>query len=61
MASQISIRPAASLPEFEAVLEVARRVSREPLPGPAELAHALAVEPGAAFFLARVERRGPLA
>jgi GNAT superfamily N-acetyltransferase len=55
MARQISIRPAASLPEFEAILDVARRVSREPLPGPAELAHVLAMEPGAAFFLARVD------
>jgi mycothiol synthase len=55
MSSQISIRPATLLPELAAVLDVARRVSREPLPGPDELAHVLAVEPGALFLLAHVE------
>jgi mycothiol synthase len=51
---EITIRTATTRPELEAVLEVVRRVSREALPGVEELEHVLAVEPGSAFFLARV-------
>ena len=51
---EITIRTATTRPELEAVLEVVRQVSREPLPGVEELEHVLEVEPGSAFFLATV-------
>lgn len=51
---EITIRTATTRPELEAVLEVVRRVTDEPLPGVEELEHVLEVEAGSAFFLARV-------
>jgi mycothiol synthase len=51
---EITIRTATTRPELEAVLDVVRRVSGEALPGVEELEHVLEVEPGSAFFLARV-------
>jgi mycothiol synthase len=50
----ITIRTASSRPDLEAVLDVVRRVADEALPGVEELEHVLEVEPGSAFFLARV-------
>lgn len=52
---EISIRTATSRPELEAVLDVVRRVSGEALPAVEELEHVLEVEPGSAFYLARVD------
>lgn len=51
MADDVSIRPARSVEDLSAVLDVSRRVSGAPAPNVAELEHVLANEPGSTFLL----------
>ena len=51
MDAEISIRPARNRRELETALDVARRVSGDPVPSVDELEHALANEPGTTFLL----------